>query len=70
MKLSDIKPQDELTVFDKSSRKIRERRGRYISANDSFLTIQFLYYKDSFQISDLRQGKATILKDKEAVDFV
>ena len=69
MKLNDIKPEDELTVFDKPSRKIRERQGKYVSANDSFLTIQFLYYKESLLLSDLRRGKATIIKDKEAVVF-
>ena len=69
MKLNDIKPEDELTVFDKPGRKIRERQGKYVSANDSFLTIQFLYYKDSLLLSDLRRGKATIIKDKEAVVF-
>jgi hypothetical protein len=61
--------QDELTVFDKTSRKIREREGKCISINDNFLTIQFLYYKDSFLMSDLRQGKAIIFKNKEAVEF-
>lgn len=69
MKFSDIKPEDELTVFDKPSRKVRERQGKYVSANDNFLTIQFLYYKDSLLLSDLRQGKATIFKDREAVVF-
>lgn len=69
MKFSDIRPEDELTVFDKPSRKIRERQGKYVSANDNFLTIQFLYYKDSLLLSDLRWGKATIFKDKEAVEF-
>jgi hypothetical protein len=61
MKFSEIKPQDELIVVDKQSRKLRERRGKYVSSNDTFLTIQFLYYKDSLLLSDLRQGKATIL---------
>jgi hypothetical protein len=69
MKLSDIKPEDELTVFDKPSRKIRERQGKYVSVNSSFLTVQFQYYKDTFLLCDLRQGKARILKDKEAVVF-
>ena len=69
MKFNDIKPEDELTVFDKPSRKIRERQGKYVSANDSFLTIQFLYYKDSLLLSDLRRGKATIFKGKDAVVF-
>lgn len=69
MKLSEIKPQDLLTVFDKPSRKIRERQGKFISGNESFLTIQFLYYKDSLSLSDLSLGKATLFKDKEAVEF-
>lgn len=69
MNFSDIKPEDELTVFDKPSRKIRERQGKCFSANDTFLTIQFLYYKDSLLLSDLRQGRVTIFKDKEAVEF-
>jgi len=70
MKFSDIKPEDELLVFDKPSRKIRERQGKYVTANDSFLTIQFQYYKDTLRMSDLVQGKATIFKDNEAVEFV
>jgi hypothetical protein len=70
MKFSEIKPQDELIVVDKQSRKLRERRGKYVSSNDTFLTIQFLYYKDSLLLSDLRQGKATIYKGKEAVEFL
>lgn len=69
MKLCDIKPEDELVVFDKPSRKIRERQGKYVSANSSFLTIQFEYYKDTLLLSDLRQGKAKIFKDKEAIIF-
>jgi hypothetical protein len=69
MKLCDIKPEDELIVFDKPSRKIRERLGKYVAANDNFLTIQFQYYKDTLLFSDLRQGKARIFKDKEAVVF-
>lgn len=69
MKLSDIKPEDELTVFDKPSRKIRERQGKYVTANDNFLTIQFQYYKDSLLLSDLRQGRASVFKDKEAIEF-
>jgi len=70
MKLSEIKPQDVLTVFDKPSRKIREREGKYVSGNDSFLTIQFLYYKDSLSLSDLILGKVTLFKDKEAVTLI
>lgn len=69
MKLSDIKPEDELTVFDKPSRKVRERQGKYVAANDSFLTIQFEFYKDTLLLFDLRQGKARIFKDKEAIVF-
>lgn len=69
MKFSDINPEDELTVFDKPNRKIRERQGKCVSANDSFLTIQFPYYKDSLLLSDLRQGRATIFKNKETVEF-
>ncbi len=69
MKFSDIKPEDELIIFDKPSRKIRERQGKCFSINDTFLTIQFLYYKDSVLLSDLRHGRATIFKDKEAVEF-
>ena len=69
MIFSEIKPEDELIVFDKPSRKIRERQGRYVAGNDNFLTIQFQYYKDTLLLSDLRQGKASIFKDKEAVVF-
>jgi len=69
MKLNEIKPEDELTIFDKPSRKVRKRQGRYVSSNGNFLTIQFLYYKDSLLLSDLRQGKASIFKDMEAVEF-
>ncbi len=67
MKLSEIKPEDVLTVFDKPSRNIRERQGKYVSGNANFLTIQFLYYKDSLSLSDLVLGKVTLFKDKEAV---
>ena len=69
MIFSEIKPEDELIVFDKPSRKIRERQGKYVAGNDNFLTIQFQYYKDTLLLSDLRQGKASIFKDKEAVVF-
>lgn len=69
MELCDIKPQDELVVFDKPSRKIRERQGRYVAANENFLTIQFQHYKDTFLMSDLRQGRARIFKNQEAVVF-
>ncbi|WP_010244423.1 hypothetical protein [Acetivibrio cellulolyticus] len=69
MNFSDIKPEDELLVFDKPSRKVRERQGKYVSANDNFLTIQFPYYKDSLLLSDLREGRTTIFKNKEAVEF-
>lgn len=69
MRLSDIKPDDELIIFDKPSRKIRERQGKYVAGNDNFLTIQFQYYKDTLLLSDLRQGKARIFKDKEAIVF-
>ncbi|MDP4093630.1 MAG: hypothetical protein Q8920_09745 [Bacillota bacterium] len=70
MKLSEIKPEDVLTVFDKPSRKIRERQGKYVSGNANFLTIQFLNYKDSLSLSDLILGKATLFKDKEAVTLL
>lgn len=70
MKLSEIKPKDVLTVFDKPSRNIRERQGKYVSGNADFLTIQFLYYKDSLSLSDLILGKATLFKDKEAVTLL
>ena len=70
MKLSEIKPDDVLTVFDKTSRKIREQQGKYVSGNANFLTIQFLYYKDSLSLSDLSLGKVALFKDKEAVEFV
>jgi hypothetical protein len=69
MRISDIMPEDELIVFDKPSRKIRERQGKYVSANDNFLTIQFQFYKGTLPISDLKQGKASIFKNKEAVEF-
>ena len=69
MKLCDIKPEDELTVFDKPSTKVRERQGKYIAGNDNFLTIQFEYYRDTILLSDLRQGKSRIFKDKEIIVF-
>jgi len=69
MKLSEIKPADELTVLDKPSRKIRERTGKYVAVNASFMTIQFKNYKDTLLLTDLKQGKAKIFKDKEAVTF-
>ncbi|MDP4180473.1 MAG: hypothetical protein Q8942_05195 [Bacillota bacterium] len=69
MELRDIKPEDELLVFDKPSRKIRERRGKYVARNDSFLTIQFQHYKDTLLLSDLRQGKATIFINNEELVF-
>ncbi len=56
MKLSEIEPEDVLTVFDKPSRNIRERQGKYVSGNADFLTIQFLNYKDSLSLSDLILG--------------
>jgi hypothetical protein len=67
MKLSEIMPEDVLTVFDKPNRKIRERQGKYVSGTADFLTIQFQYYKDSLSLSDIILGKATLFKDKEAV---
>ena len=64
MKLSEIKPDDDLIVFDKPSRKIRERQGKCVAANGSFLTIQFQFYRDTLLLTDLKQGKAKIFKDK------
>ncbi|HOV26339.1 MAG TPA: hypothetical protein PK566_08275 [Pseudobacteroides sp.] len=69
MRLSDIKPDDEIVVFDKLSRKTRKRHGKYIASNSNFLTIQFQHYKDTLLLSDLKQGKAQIFKDTEAVIF-
>lgn len=69
MKLSEIKPLDILTVFDKPSRTIRERQGKYISANDSFLTVQFQNYKGSLSISDFILGKASLFIGQEAIEF-
>lgn len=70
MKLSEIKHEDLLTIFDKPSRKIRMRQGKYVSSNADFLTIQFLYYKESLSLFDLILGKATLFKDKEAVTLL
>lgn len=70
MKLSEIKPEDVLTVFDKTSRKIRERQGKYVSGSSDFLTIQFPYYKDSLSLSDLILGKVTLFKGEEAVTLI
>ena len=69
MKFSDITPEDELVVFDKPSRKIRERQGKCVVANDNFLTLQFQHYKDTLLLSDLIQGKASIFKGNEVIVF-
>lgn len=69
MRLSDMRPEDEIIVFDKLSRKIRKRQGKYIASNSNFLTIQFQHYKDTLLLTDLKQGKAQIFKDTEAVIF-
>lgn len=69
MRLSDMKPDDEVIVFDKLSRKIRKRQGKYIASNSNFLTIQFQHYKDTLLLTDLKQGKAQIFKDAEAIIF-
>ena len=70
MELSDLKPNDTVIVFDKSSKRIRQRQGEYVSANDRFLIIQFRNYKDTLSILDLRLGRSRIFKGSEEVEFV